>query len=188
MIPQWPHYCNFFNQSPSNLYIYFHSSSHFLWINQQKSPSLPLKMCFLIILFFSLSLANATNQTDHFFSILKTSLSGPPISNWKTTSHYCNYTGIKCNPKNDVVRLDLSHFHLSGKFPDNVCSFLPKLRVLRIGDNHFYGGFPRGITNCTFLQELNTSSVNYTGPIINATTFKGVYLFHTIYKCRIMFE
>ncbi|KAL8490293.1 hypothetical protein ACS0TY_025991 [Phlomoides rotata] len=136
-------------------------------------------MFFLIMLMFSL--ANANNQTDHFFSIMKTSLSGPSITKWKS-NNYCTYTGVSCDHQNNVVQLDIAHWYLSGKFPDHICSYLPKLRVLRMGNNFFRGGFPRGIINCTSLQELNMSCIHYTGTLPDLSPLKTLKILDLSYN------
>ncbi|XP_057794255.1 receptor protein-tyrosine kinase CEPR1 [Salvia miltiorrhiza] len=99
--------------------------------------------------------------TAEFFSIMTNSV---PVPNWKGPS-YCNYTGVSCDDQHNVVELDLSGWSLTGKFPEEICTYLPRLSSLRIGLNTFHGDFPLGITGCSFLEELNMSATHLTGPL-----------------------
>ncbi|XP_059631203.1 receptor protein-tyrosine kinase CEPR1 [Cornus florida] len=124
---------------------------------------------FFVVLLLSLSnypYVAAINQTQ-FFTLAKKSLSGDSLAYWDVTGakNVCSYTGIGCNKKGYVVKIDVSGWSLSGRFPEDVCSYLPELRVLRLGHNNFQGGFPDSITNCSLLEELDMSFCYLTGSL-----------------------
>ncbi|XP_057974029.1 receptor protein-tyrosine kinase CEPR1 [Malania oleifera] len=120
----------------------------------------------LSLCFNSFQAATTTNQSQ-FFTLMKKSLTGKPMSNWDATGEegYCNYTGISCNIQGYVTMIDISHWSLSGQFPADVCSYLPKLQVLRLSHNHIHGDFPNTIVNCSFLEELDMSYNHLTGKL-----------------------
>ncbi|GFP94509.1 receptor-like protein kinase hsl1 [Phtheirospermum japonicum] len=129
---------------------------------------------FILVLVLSLhnnsSQANPTIQAQ-FFDLIKKSANGDSLSNWESANNnnnnnnYCNFTGIGCDDQHNIVRVDITGWSLTGIFPDQVCLYLPQLRVLRLGHNSFDGQLPRGITNCSSLQELNATHVFFTGPL-----------------------
>ncbi|KAA8528412.1 hypothetical protein F0562_035767 [Nyssa sinensis] len=112
------------------------------------------------------TLATITNQSQ-FFALMKKSLSGDSLSDWDVTGAkpFCNYTGIGCNNRGYVVKIDVSGWSLSGRFPEDVCYYLPELRILRLNLNKLHGNFPNTITNCTLLEELDISSSYLTGTL-----------------------
>ncbi|CAA6657633.1 unnamed protein product [Spirodela intermedia] len=120
--------------------------------------SLPARLC-------TSHLAATANQS-HFFDLMRQFLSGPAIHAWRSAADaapYCNFTGISCDGRGFVEAIDISSWSLSGRFPSDVCSYLPALRVLRIGANNLRGGFPAGVLNCSFLEELDVSSSGLSG-------------------------
>lgn len=119
-----------------------------------------------------LSLLNSFETTKahdqfQFFTLMKKSLSGTALSDWNVTgaNPVCNLTGIGCNNRGSVVKIDISEWSLSGHFPEQVCSYLPELRILRLSQNNFHGHFDDSITNCSLLEELNMSSMYLTGTL-----------------------
>ncbi|KAF5955401.1 hypothetical protein HYC85_008257 [Camellia sinensis] len=124
---------------------------------------------FLILLLLSLSTTShstVTNQSQ-FFTLMKNSLRGNPLSDWDVTTPkpFCNYAGISCNEHGFVVKIDFSGWSLSGRFPEDVCSYIPELRILRLGYNDLHGNFPQSISNCSLLEELNMSYAYLTGTL-----------------------
>ncbi|XP_028792338.1 receptor protein-tyrosine kinase CEPR1-like [Neltuma alba] len=115
-----------------------------------------------IPLVFSVS----TNQS-HFFVLMKDSFSGKYPSSWDVTGGkaVCTFTGVACNNQGNVVSLDVSGWSLSGEFPENICSYLPELRVLRLSSNRLKGNFPDTIVNCSHLEELNMSYMSHAGKL-----------------------
>ncbi|WOG91541.1 hypothetical protein DCAR_0310790 [Daucus carota subsp. sativus] len=110
--------------------------------------------------------ASSDDQTQ-FFSLMKKSLSGNLLSAWDVNGSQpvCKYRGIECNNQGFVVKIDISWWALTGSFPEDVCTYLPELRILRLGNNHLRGKFPYSITNCSFLEELNITTSNLTGTL-----------------------
>ncbi|GFY85938.1 leucine-rich repeat transmembrane protein kinase family protein [Actinidia rufa] len=115
---------------------------------------------------------------------MKRSLTGIPLTDWDVTgaTPCSNFTGISCNEQGHVVGIDISGWSLSGLFPENVCSYLPELRILRLGHNNFHGKFPHSITNCSLLEELNMSSTYLTGTLPDFTPMTGVKLLDLSYN------
>nr|XP_043617489.1 receptor protein-tyrosine kinase CEPR1-like [Erigeron canadensis] len=119
---------------------------------------------FHLMFVFSLSSSYATtvlNQTE-FFTLIKTSLSGNSFHDWDG-NNVCTYTGVACNDKGYVVKINLSGSNLSGQIPENICSYLPQLKTLNLGHNDIHGNFPYSITNCSSLEELNLTHTNLAG-------------------------
>ncbi|XP_022772262.1 receptor protein-tyrosine kinase CEPR1-like [Durio zibethinus] len=122
------------------------------------------KAIFLVLVLLSFvlysSLAIRHDQTQ-FFNLLKTSLSGKALSDWDVNGEktYCNFTGVSCNDQGYVETINFSGWSLSGNFPDDVCSYLPELRVLDISRNNLHGNFLNGIVNCSLLEKFNMSSI-----------------------------
>ncbi|PIA46523.1 hypothetical protein AQUCO_01500220v1 [Aquilegia coerulea] len=140
----------------------------------------------LYLSFFNLSSQDTVNNQSHFFTLMKKSLSGDSLSRWKVViageNPYCNYTGIACDSHGYVVKIDLSAWSVTGQFPDDICSYLPELRILRLGHNNLHGNFPVGITNCTFLEELNLTSLSLTGTLPNFSPLKSLHVLDLSYN------
>ncbi|KAL8492242.1 hypothetical protein ACS0TY_023761 [Phlomoides rotata] len=142
---------------------------------------------FVLIIIIIILLSNISSQTppntqSRFFNSMKKTVSGDSLSNWDPNKSYCNYTGISCDDEENIIQIDFSGWSLSGKFPQQVCSYLPRLKVLRLGHNHFVGEFPRGIINCSFLQELNLSSVYFTGSLPDFSPFNSLKILDLSYN------
>ncbi|KAG6438058.1 hypothetical protein SASPL_102992 [Salvia splendens] len=95
---------------------------------------------------------------------------------------YCNLTGVSCDDLKNVVELDLSGWSLAGKLADQICTYLPHLRSLRLGPNTFHGHFPAGITNCSLLEELNMSSMHLTGPLPDFSPLQNLKILDLSYN------
>ncbi|XP_058221994.1 receptor protein-tyrosine kinase CEPR1-like [Rhododendron vialii] len=130
--------------------------------------------------------AAATANQSQFFTLMRNSLKGNLLSYWNNTSTgftpFCSYTGIGCNENGDVVSIDLSAQSLSGHFPDDVCSYLPRLRILRLGHNNLHGNFPSSITNCSLLEQLNMSSTYLTGKLPDFSPLTSLRLLDLSYN------
>ncbi|KAL6995238.1 Receptor protein-tyrosine kinase cepr1, partial [Sarracenia purpurea var. burkii] len=130
------------------------------------------------------SQATVANQSQ-FFALMKKSLRGNLLSDWDVTrsvAPFCNYTGVSCNEQGYVVKIDVSGWSLSGRFPDAMCSYFPKLRVLRLGNNNLQGKFPASITNCSLLEELNITSTYLTGTLPDFSPMKSLRLLDLSYN------
>nr|GLL48173.1 receptor-like protein kinase HSL1 [Ipomoea trifida] len=113
-------------------------------------------------------------KQGEFFEVLKKSLTGDFLAGWDGKP-FCNYSGIGCDNKGYVVKIDISRWGLSGRFPEDVCGYLPELRVLNLGQNHFHGSyFPASITNCSFLEELNMSATYLAGTLPDLTPLRAL--------------
>ncbi|CAK9157926.1 unnamed protein product [Ilex paraguariensis] len=137
----------------------------------------------LLLSLFNSCEATLENQFQ-FFTLMQKSLSGNSLSDWDVSGAkpFCNYTGIGCNDQGYVVKIDVSGWSLSGHFPDDVCSYLPELQILRLGHNNLHGIFPRSITNCSLLEELNLSSAHLTGTLPDLSPMKSVRLLDLSYN------
>ncbi|KAE8662603.1 Leucine-rich repeat receptor-like protein kinase PXL1 [Hibiscus syriacus] len=116
---------------------------------------------------------------------MKSSLIDPlkKLGDWKTASDvggtglaHCNWTGVWCNSRGFVEKLDLSNMNLSGIVSDHI-------------REHFIGGFPTGLGMASGLNYVNASSNNFSGflpdDLGNATSletldFRGSFLEGTI--------
>ncbi|KAJ1391957.1 Serine/threonine-protein kinase, active site [Sesbania bispinosa] len=138
---------------------------------------------FVIGLIISMTqVISSTNQSE-FFSLMKGSLSGNYPLDWDVTieKQVCNFTGITCNTKGDVINLDLSGWTLSGKFPPDICSYLPELRVLRLGHTRFK--FPtESIVNCSHLEELNMNHMYLTGTLPDFSPLQSLRILDLSYN------
>ncbi|XP_019156530.1 PREDICTED: receptor-like protein kinase HSL1 [Ipomoea nil] len=120
----------------------------------------------LLLLLYSVSGSYQARLDDQseFFTAMKKSFTGSLMGRWDGEA-VCEYRGVVCDDKDYVVKIDVSGWSISGEFPGDVCSYLPKLRVLRVGHNKFHGGFPGSLTSCSFLEELNMTATNLTGSL-----------------------
>ncbi|THF95787.1 hypothetical protein TEA_020805 [Camellia sinensis var. sinensis] len=136
---------------------------------------------FLLSLLLSLltsSHSTVTNQSQ-FFTLMKNSLKGNPLSDWDVSEPkpLCSYARIRCNEQGYAMKIDISESSLSGRFPEHVCSYLPELqlnvssayltgtppdfssmvalRSLDLSYNLFSVDFPVSVTNLTILKALN---------------------------------
>ncbi|KAF4395312.1 receptor protein-tyrosine kinase CEPR1 [Cannabis sativa] len=148
--------------------------------------------CFLCLLFFisqlysnESTIIGANNQTD-FFVLMKKSLSGATLDNWYVGSGakkpICNFSGIECDSGGQVIKIDMYGWSLSGTFPSNICYYLPKLRVLRLGRNRISGEFPTTIVNCTQLEELDMSYLYLTGTLPDFSGMKKLRILNLSYN------
>ncbi|KAL5559884.1 hypothetical protein UlMin_036095 [Ulmus minor] len=141
----------------------------------------------LILLFVSLAssmAANNTNSQFQFIQLMKNSLSGNSISKWNLDGGkgLCNLTGIGCNDRGYVEKIDLYGWSISGRFPAGVCSYLPELRILRLSRNHLTGEFPSGITRCSVLEELDMSFLNMGGTLPDFSNLKSLRILDLSYN------
>ncbi|KAM0034213.1 putative protein kinase RLK-Pelle-LRR-XI-1 family [Helianthus debilis subsp. tardiflorus] len=126
----------------------------------------------ILLSFLSTYETTTLNQTE-FFTLLKSSFSSNTFSDWDGTN-VCDYPGITCDDKGYVVKINISRRNLSGRFPDNVCSYLPYLKTLDIGYNNIHGELPYSITNCSLLEELITTHTSLTGKLPDFSPMKSL--------------
>ncbi|CAN1233977.1 Leucine-rich repeat receptor-like protein kinase PXL1 [Linum perenne] len=102
------------------------------------------------------------------------------------TVNHCRWTGVSCNSRGFVERLDISNMNLSGRISDHVQelkglaffsvsnngfeSSLPEslgdltsLKVVDFSMNNFIGSFPTGLGKAPGLTSVNASSNNFSG-------------------------
>ncbi|CAK7347336.1 unnamed protein product [Dovyalis caffra] len=115
---------------------------------------------------------------------MKGSLSGNALSYWDVAGGkpYCNFTGVGCNSRGYVEKIDITGWSISGRFPSGICSYLPELRVLRLGHNRLHGDVLHSIVNCSFLEELNLSFLNATGTYPDFSPLKSLRILDVSYN------
>ncbi|KAK2446322.1 receptor protein kinase [Trifolium repens] len=126
----------------------------------------------------------STNQSE-FFSVMKDSLSGNFPLDWSTSKEdkpICEFTGITCDDKGNVISLDFSGWSsLSGNFPSNFCSYLPNLRVINLGYTKFK--FPiNSIINCSHLEQLNMNHMHQSGTLPDFSSLKSLRILDLSYN------
>ncbi|PON68307.1 GPCR kinase [Parasponia andersonii] len=145
--------------------------------------------CFLSLLlflsqFYSYESAIAADQSE-FFALMKKSLSGDFLADWEVGSGgkpVCNFSGVACDDKGHVVKIDICGRSLSGHFPADVCSYLPELRILRLGRNRISGEFPATVANCTNLEELDMSFLYLGGTLPDFSAMKALRILDLSYN------
>uniref|UniRef100_A0A2C9U2D1 Protein kinase domain-containing protein n=1 Tax=Manihot esculenta TaxID=3983 RepID=A0A2C9U2D1_MANES len=127
--------------------------------------------------------AISTNQSQ-IFNLMRNSLSGNALFDWEVTGgkSYCNFKGVGCNSQGHVEKLDMTGWSISGRFPAGICSYLPELRILRLSHNHLHGDFLHSIINCSFLEELNMSSLYLAGALPDFSTLKSLRVLDMSYN------
>ncbi|XP_059303625.1 receptor protein-tyrosine kinase CEPR1-like isoform X2 [Lycium ferocissimum] len=145
----------------------------------------PQKVMILLVFLLTMSsfCQGIINDQSQFFALLKKSVStgNSSLSEWDGKP-ICNYSGVGCDDQGNVTKIDLYGWSLSGLFPYDVCSFLPGLRILRLGHNNFQGTFPSSISNCSLLEELNMVSTSFTGPLPDFSPLQSLRLLNLSYN------
>ncbi|CAN6582231.1 unnamed protein product [Malus baccata var. baccata] len=114
-----------------------------------------------------------TEQNVEWSTLLsiKASLVDPTggLNDWKMPSNaveggspHCNWTGVWCNSKGFVEKLDISNMNLSGHVSDHIQG-LRRLSILNISCNAFETSLPRMTTNLTSLKSIDVSQNNFVG-------------------------
>ncbi|KAL9420217.1 hypothetical protein AB3S75_037906 [Citrus x aurantiifolia] len=153
--------------------------------------------------------SNADDELSTLLSI-KAGLIDPlnMLEDWKMPSNaaengllHCNWTGVWCNSRGFVEKLDLSNMSLNGSVSEsirglrslsslNICcnefaSSLPKslanltaLKSIDVSQNNFIGSFPTGLGKASGLTSVNASSNNFSGflpeDLGNATSLESL--------------
>ncbi|GAU14300.1 hypothetical protein TSUD_308600 [Trifolium subterraneum] len=140
----------------------------------------------LIVMIFITNMSHviSTNQSE-FFSVMKESLSGNFPLDWSASKEdkpICEFTGITCDDKGNVISLDFTGWSsLSGNFPSNFCSCLPNLRVINIGYTKFK--FPiNSIINCSHLEQLNMNHMHQSGTLPDFSSLKSLRVLDLSYN------
>ncbi|KAL1534248.1 Receptor protein-tyrosine kinase cepr1 [Salvia divinorum] len=134
-------------------------------------------LLFLILSTYTSSQTNPNYNQTYFFNLMNNYTKGKSLSNWDNSTkgnNFCDYSGITCDSSGqNIVGIDISDWSLSGEFPSQLCSYLPKLRLLRLGHNSFNLSLSP-IMNCTSLEELNATSLYLTGNLPDFTTLSSL--------------
>ncbi|KAL2482103.1 Leucine-rich repeat receptor-like protein kinase PXL1 [Forsythia ovata] len=85
-----------------------------------------------------------------------------PTDELKDHSTHCNWTGISCNSKGFVEKLDLSNMNLTGVVSDSIQD-LRSLSILNICCNNFALSLPNSLANLTSLKSIDASLNNFVG-------------------------
>ncbi|XP_074566257.1 phytosulfokine receptor 1-like [Curcuma longa] len=65
----------------------------------------------------------------------------------------------------ELTSMDLTGNEFYGPIDPAICSSSANIQVLRFSMNHFSGGVPRGLANCSFLTELSLGTNDLTGEL-----------------------
>ncbi|TKY52776.1 Leucine-rich repeat receptor protein kinase PXL2 [Spatholobus suberectus] len=149
---------------------------------------------FCCICCFSYGFAAAANDEASALLSIKEGLIDPlnSLHDWKLLDKaegkdaaHCNWTGVQCNSRGAVEKLDLSRMNLSGIVSNEIQRFksltslnlccngfssslssianLTTLKSLDVSQNFFTGDFPLGLGKASGLITLNASSNNFSG-------------------------
>ena len=125
------------------------------------------------------------NQSE-FFVAMRKSLSGGSLDDWDvgagSRKPICNFSGVACDQEGHVTMINVYGWSLSGQFPVDICSYLPELRILRLGRNHLSGWFPETIANCTKLEELEMSYLYLPGTLPDFSAMKALKILDLSYN------
>ncbi|XVE62701.1 hypothetical protein DITRI_Ditri06bG0140800 [Diplodiscus trichospermus] len=132
-------------------------------------------MKYQLLFFFcciGLSLAfAASNDEAATLLMIKRSLIDPlnMLKDWElssnvaeTRSSHCNWSGVWCNSRGFVEKLDLSNMNLSGIVSERIQG-LRSLAVLILCNNGFDTSLPKSFANLTSLTSIDVSQNNFTG-------------------------
>ncbi|KAM3323091.1 leucine-rich repeat receptor-like protein kinase PXL1 [Capsicum chacoense] len=125
--------------------------------------------CLLITGFFFVSSNGVEVST---LLALKSSLVDPMdhLKDWSlanngsssNSSVHCKWTGVLCNSKGYVERLDLSNMNLSGRVSYQIQG-LQSLTSLNLCCNDFSTSLPKSLANLTCLKSIDVSQNNFVG-------------------------
>ncbi|WJX61431.1 hypothetical protein P8452_46523 [Trifolium repens] len=115
------------------------------------------------------------NQTDHFALVkFKELISSDPygtLESWNSSTHFCKWRGITCNPMNQrVIELNLEGHQFHGFLSPHVGN-LTLLQNLDLGNNSFYGKIPQALGQLLQLQNLYLSNNSFVGKIPTNLTY-----------------
>ncbi|KAG6409210.1 hypothetical protein SASPL_132244 [Salvia splendens] len=144
-----------------------------------------LLFLFLMISTYTSSQTIPNHNQTYFFTLMNNYTKGRSLSDWDYSTkgnNFCSYSGITCDSSGqNIVGIDISGWSLSGEFPSQLCSYLPKLRLLRLGHNNFNLSLSP-ITNCTSLEEFNATSLFLTGNLPDFTPLSSLKVLDLSYN------
>ncbi|RHN54587.1 putative non-specific serine/threonine protein kinase [Medicago truncatula] len=112
------------------------------------------------------------NQTDHLallqFNQLVSSDPYGILDSWNSSTHFCNWHGIICNPKHQRVTklryLNIGNNSYNGNIPQEL-GRLSKLGYLLLLNNSLVGEFPINLTKCYELKTIDLEGNNLIGKL-----------------------
>jgi len=91
---------------------------------------------------------------------------------WKSESNtYCDFSGIKCDSKENIIAIDLKGLNVRGQIPEEI-GFLRYLESLDLSDNHLIGYLPSDLRWAP-LHKLDISGNNIAGIVPPSLCLKG---------------
>ncbi|PPD67160.1 hypothetical protein GOBAR_DD35965 [Gossypium barbadense] len=111
------------------------------------------------------------NDEESTLLLMKRSLIDPlkKLEDWKAVTNaaetrlaHCNWTGVWCNSRGFVEKLDLSNMNLSGIVSDRIQG-LRGLSILNLYNNSFDTSLPKSFANLTSLKSVDVSQNNFIG-------------------------
>ncbi|KAI3857099.1 hypothetical protein MKX03_000959 [Papaver bracteatum] len=123
---------------------------------------------FVVIFFTCIGIAATVSavddETSSILLSIKASLVDPSyrLKDWKQPVHYCDWSGISCNSKGVIHKLDLSYMNLSGNVSDDIQK-LQSLTDFNISGNGFSSALPKTISTLTLLENFDVSQNNFVG-------------------------
>ncbi|KAH9289066.1 hypothetical protein KI387_033183, partial [Taxus chinensis] len=112
--------------------------------------------------------ANADRALDlQALSSFKYSITSDPLNallDWANITHPCNWSGVVCDSRNNVVSLILTGKQLEGVISPSLAN-ISKLSSLDLSSNSFHGGIPPQLVQCSQLTRLVLSANSLTGAI-----------------------
>ncbi|WCJ38222.1 Leucine-rich receptor-like protein kinase family protein [Euphorbia peplus] len=130
-----------------------------------------MKMKILIFFFcscISLSSLTSADVNDQVVALLliKNTVLDPlnNLQDWNLSNSdsYCKWTGVWCNSRGVVEKLDLSHMNLSGQVSDDIQK-LKSLSDLNLCCNGFTSSLTNSIVNLTLLKSVDVSQNLFDG-------------------------
>ncbi|KAF5456465.1 hypothetical protein F2P56_025948 [Juglans regia] len=86
------------------------------------------------------------------------------LSNWSSSTSFCNWHGITCGNPPHVKKIELSGKNISGKISVSIFQ-LQYVEIIDLSDNQLSGEIPRNLFSCPSLLHLNLSNNNLSGPL-----------------------
>ncbi|KOM58382.1 hypothetical protein LR48_Vigan11g141600 [Vigna angularis] len=114
------------------------------------------------------------------------------LFSWNTSTHFCNWYGITCNPTlRRVTELNLQGHRLKGYISPHIGN-LSYMRTFELGNNSFYGNIPLEVGRLSQLQKFRVENNTLVGEIplnlTHCTQLKILYLYGNNLKGKIPTE
>ncbi|KAI8550167.1 hypothetical protein RHMOL_Rhmol06G0084000 [Rhododendron molle] len=122
----------------------------------------------LLSLLSLFSLTHSTTTDLQLLLNLKTTLQTAAtttfFSSWQPHNLPCNFTGVTCDPTDQITLLDLSNQRLTGSLPFHSICQLKSLQKLSLGHNQLHGPITEQLRDCVKLQYLDLGNNFFSGP------------------------